>query len=84
MSHSVAEVESVAHRLQREVDTKREELRVMVGERYRYEGVLLIKIVDNAQMNTMRKTDVAKSQLSYKLMTQKLSSDYFYFLSINF
>ena len=84
MSHSVAEVESVAHRLQREVDTKREELRVMVGERYRYEGVLLIEIVDNAQMNTMRKTDVAKSQLSYKLMTQKFSSDCFYLLSINF
>eukprot|EP00088_Acartia_fossae_P050065 TRINITY_DN5582_c0_g3_i1.p1 TRINITY_DN5582_c0_g3~~TRINITY_DN5582_c0_g3_i1.p1 ORF type:complete len:972 (+),score=173.75 TRINITY_DN5582_c0_g3_i1:67-2982(+) len=32
---SVGEVETVANRLQREVDTKREELRVMVGERYR-------------------------------------------------
>ena len=33
--YSVAEVEVVGGRLQREVDTKREELRVMVGERYR-------------------------------------------------
>ena len=36
VSHSVVEVERVAHRLQREVDSKREELRVMVGERYRF------------------------------------------------
>ena len=34
----VEEVEGVARRLQREVDSKREELRVMVGERYRYRG----------------------------------------------
>jgi len=34
-THSVAEAEAVAGQLSREVDRKREELRVMVGERYR-------------------------------------------------
>jgi hypothetical protein len=31
----VEQAEAVARRLQKEVDSKREELRVMVGERYR-------------------------------------------------
>ena len=35
-SQSVEQAEAVARRLQREVDSKREELRIMVGERYRY------------------------------------------------
>jgi hypothetical protein len=30
------QAEAVARRLQKEVDLKREELRIMVGERYRY------------------------------------------------
>ena len=38
-SLTVPEVENLATRLQREVDTKREELRVMVGERYRLDNV---------------------------------------------
>ena len=33
--HTVAEAAAVGRQLQREVDKKREELRIMVGERYR-------------------------------------------------
>jgi len=75
VSHSVVEVERVAHRLQREVDSKREELRVMVGERYRD----LIEAADTIQKmksSSLAVIDSVSDMQSTSINLQKHSLTY--------